>query len=79
MQDVVGLDDNHMGGSHSGGSPVLFADGSVRIYNYGYTDSSIIAQGNYHSASDSQPYDSSEDAVFQILFSYNHGEVVSVP
>ena len=37
MQDVVGLDDNHMGGSHSGGSPVLFADGSVRIYNYGYS------------------------------------------
>jgi prepilin-type N-terminal cleavage/methylation domain-containing protein/prepilin-type processing-associated H-X9-DG protein len=74
-----GVDDNHMGGPHPGGSPVLFADGSVRIYNYGYTDNSIIAQANYHSAPDSHPYDSSENAVFQILFSYNHTEVVSVP
>ena len=30
-------DVNHMGGPHSGGSPVLWAEGSVRMYNYLFT------------------------------------------
>jgi prepilin-type N-terminal cleavage/methylation domain-containing protein/prepilin-type processing-associated H-X9-DG protein len=73
----LGVDDNHMGGPHPGGSPVLFCDGSVRIYNYGYTDSSVIAQAQY--GGDPNGNSTSEDAVFQILFSFNHGEPVSVP
>jgi prepilin-type N-terminal cleavage/methylation domain-containing protein/prepilin-type processing-associated H-X9-DG protein len=72
-----GVDDNHMGGPHPGGSPVLFCDGSVRIYNYGYTDSSVISQARYNG--DPSGHSTSEDAVFQILFSLNHSEPVSVP
>jgi prepilin-type N-terminal cleavage/methylation domain-containing protein/prepilin-type processing-associated H-X9-DG protein len=34
--DDENVDENHMGGPHAGGSPVLFADGSVRMYTYGY-------------------------------------------
>jgi prepilin-type N-terminal cleavage/methylation domain-containing protein/prepilin-type processing-associated H-X9-DG protein len=37
-QDQNCVDENHMGGPHSGGSPVLAADGSVHNYRYGYTD-----------------------------------------
>jgi prepilin-type N-terminal cleavage/methylation domain-containing protein/prepilin-type processing-associated H-X9-DG protein len=62
-QDNPGLDENHFGGPHSGGSPVLFADGSVRQYQYGYTDSSGM----------------SEDAVFQSLWAYNRGYQVTAP
>jgi prepilin-type processing-associated H-X9-DG protein len=36
-RDDNSVDENHMGGPHNGGSPVLFADGSVRGYTYGYT------------------------------------------
>ena len=52
-----------MGGPHSGGSPVLFADGSVHMYPYGYTDSSGL----------------NENAVFQDLWAYNRGEVITPP
>jgi prepilin-type N-terminal cleavage/methylation domain-containing protein/prepilin-type processing-associated H-X9-DG protein len=43
IQDVIGVDNNHMGGPHPGGAPVLWADGSVRMYQYlyaanGFTD-----------------------------------------
>jgi prepilin-type N-terminal cleavage/methylation domain-containing protein/prepilin-type processing-associated H-X9-DG protein len=43
IQDKIGVDVNHMGGPHSGGAPVLYADGSVRMYTYlyaanGFTD-----------------------------------------
>ena len=38
MQDNNCVTDmNHMGGPHPGAAPVLYADGSVRQYNYGYT------------------------------------------
>jgi prepilin-type N-terminal cleavage/methylation domain-containing protein/prepilin-type processing-associated H-X9-DG protein len=37
-QDFPGADDNHMGGPHLNGSPVLYADGSVSIYQYGYSN-----------------------------------------
>jgi prepilin-type processing-associated H-X9-DG protein len=39
--DNVGSDENHMGGPHPGASPVLFADGSVRNYRYGYSNSGL--------------------------------------
>ncbi len=62
-QDDPLVDENHMGGPHSGGSPVLFADGSVHMYPYGFTDASGL----------------NENAVFQALWAYNRGEVVTTP
>jgi prepilin-type N-terminal cleavage/methylation domain-containing protein/prepilin-type processing-associated H-X9-DG protein len=35
-QDDNNVDENHFGGPHSGGCPMLWADGGVRIYTYGY-------------------------------------------
>jgi prepilin-type N-terminal cleavage/methylation domain-containing protein/prepilin-type processing-associated H-X9-DG protein len=73
VQDDNGMDENHFGGPHPGGSPVLYTDGSVHVYSYGYTDSSTIASATYPSGS------TAENAVFQVLLSYNRGEVVTVP
>jgi prepilin-type N-terminal cleavage/methylation domain-containing protein/prepilin-type processing-associated H-X9-DG protein len=72
-QDDPFVDENHMGGIHPGGSPVLFADGSVRVYSYGYTDNSVIARAAYPIPG------TQEDAVFQALWSYNRSEVVTPP
>jgi prepilin-type N-terminal cleavage/methylation domain-containing protein/prepilin-type processing-associated H-X9-DG protein len=71
--DNNGGDDGYFGGPHPGGSPVLYGDGSVHNYSYGYTDSSSIAAATYPSGS------SAENAVFQILFAYNRSEVVTPP
>jgi prepilin-type N-terminal cleavage/methylation domain-containing protein/prepilin-type processing-associated H-X9-DG protein len=68
-----GSDVNHMGASHPGGAPVLYADGSVHNYAYGYTDNSVIATATYPSGR------TAENAVFQILFAYNRSEVVTPP
>jgi prepilin-type N-terminal cleavage/methylation domain-containing protein/prepilin-type processing-associated H-X9-DG protein len=68
-----GSDVNHMGGPHPGGSPVLYADGSVHTYPYAYTDSSSVATAIYPAGR------TAENAVWQILFAYNRGEVVSPP
>jgi prepilin-type N-terminal cleavage/methylation domain-containing protein len=38
FQDDNNVDENHFGGPHSAGSPVLWGDGAVRVYAYGYTD-----------------------------------------
>jgi prepilin-type N-terminal cleavage/methylation domain-containing protein/prepilin-type processing-associated H-X9-DG protein len=64
-QDSPTVDENHMGGPHPGASPVLFADGSVRNYPYGYVDPTSGL--------------SSDDAVFQDLWAYNRSEVVTPP
>lgn len=63
MKDDENVDINHLGGPHIGGSPVLFTDGSVRGYNYGYSDGSTY----------------SECSVFQYLLSYNRTNVVTPP
>jgi prepilin-type processing-associated H-X9-DG protein len=55
LQDNPTVDENHFGGPHPGGSPVLFGDGSVRGYRYGYTDSSGL----------------NDCAVFQAMLAYN--------
>jgi prepilin-type N-terminal cleavage/methylation domain-containing protein len=39
--DDNSVDENHFGGSHPVGSPILWADDSVRNYNYGYTDPAL--------------------------------------
>jgi prepilin-type N-terminal cleavage/methylation domain-containing protein/prepilin-type processing-associated H-X9-DG protein len=41
IKDDNGVDENHMGGPHPTGSPVLFADGSVRMYAYNYTTAGL--------------------------------------
>ena len=63
VQDGPNVDENHFGGPHPGASPVLFIDGGVRNYNYGYTDGSAL----------------DEVAVFQALLSYNRSIVVAAP
>jgi prepilin-type N-terminal cleavage/methylation domain-containing protein/prepilin-type processing-associated H-X9-DG protein len=55
------VDENHMGGPHTGGSPVLYADGSVRMYTYGYTDASGM----------------NDDAVWQAMWAWNRGFIVT--
>jgi prepilin-type N-terminal cleavage/methylation domain-containing protein len=63
VQDDPTVDENHFGGSHAQGSPVLFADGGVRNYAYGYTDSSGM----------------NDCAVFQALLAYNRSFIVTPP
>jgi prepilin-type N-terminal cleavage/methylation domain-containing protein len=62
-RDAENVDENHMGGPHTGGSPVLFADASVHMYMYGYTDGSGL----------------NDDAVFQELWAWNRSEVITPP
>jgi prepilin-type N-terminal cleavage/methylation domain-containing protein/prepilin-type processing-associated H-X9-DG protein len=64
-QDDNTVDENHMGGPHPGGSPVLFVDGSVRNYAYGFIDSSSGMNN--------------EVAVWQALWAFNRSEVVGTP
>ncbi len=65
LLDMVGADENHMGGPHLNGSPVLWADGAVRDYVYGYID-----------GSSGLPDD---DSVFQALWSWNRTCNVTPP
>jgi prepilin-type processing-associated H-X9-DG protein len=77
MHDDNNLDENHMSGPHPGASPVLYADGSAHSYTYGYTDNSTIAAATYP-PSGGLTF-TAENAVWQILFSYNRSEVVTPP
>jgi prepilin-type N-terminal cleavage/methylation domain-containing protein len=63
FKDTNGVDENHLGGPHTAGSPNLWADGSVRMYPYGYTDSSGF----------------SDDAIFQILWAFNRSTAAVTP
>ena len=62
--DDNNVDENHMGGPHPGGSPVLFADGSVHNFTYGYSDGSF--GGN-------------DDAFWQAMWAYNRSVSLSPP
>jgi prepilin-type N-terminal cleavage/methylation domain-containing protein len=64
FKDDNGVDENHMGGPHTAGCPFLWADGSVKMYPYGYTDPST----NYN-----------DDAVLQALWSFNRNYNVTGP
>jgi prepilin-type N-terminal cleavage/methylation domain-containing protein/prepilin-type processing-associated H-X9-DG protein len=70
---IDGSDVNHCGGPHSGASPVLYADGSVHNYPYGYNDGSSVGNATYPAGR------TAENAVFQILFAHNRAEVVTPP
>jgi hypothetical protein len=37
FKDDNQVDENHFGGPHTAGCPMLWADGAVRMYTYGYT------------------------------------------
>ena len=47
--DDNNVDENHFGGPHIGGSPVLWADGSVGQYQYGYTSSGLNDDATFQS------------------------------
>jgi prepilin-type N-terminal cleavage/methylation domain-containing protein/prepilin-type processing-associated H-X9-DG protein len=72
-QDNPTVDENHMGGPHAGGSPVLWADGSVRNYAYGYTDNSVISTATYPTGS------TAENGLFQAFWSFTRQEVMQTP
>ncbi len=65
IQDRTGIDQNHMGGAHPTGAPVVYADGSVRQYPYLYV-------------SPNNP-GFTDDATFQALWCYNRPFPVSPP
>jgi prepilin-type N-terminal cleavage/methylation domain-containing protein/prepilin-type processing-associated H-X9-DG protein len=65
IHDSQGVDENHMGGPHDGGSPVLYADGSVRNYTYMYVCCNATAATAAEAA---------DTAVWQSLWSYNRVE-----
>jgi prepilin-type N-terminal cleavage/methylation domain-containing protein len=62
-QDSFTSDSTHMGGPHPSGAPVLYADASVHVYNYGYTDNSGY----------------SAVQLWQLLWAYSRIEVVTAP
>jgi prepilin-type N-terminal cleavage/methylation domain-containing protein len=66
IKDTAGVDNNHMGGPHATGAPVLYADGAVRLYQYLYV-------------STSGTYTLTDDATFQALWCWNRTFVVSPP
>jgi prepilin-type N-terminal cleavage/methylation domain-containing protein/prepilin-type processing-associated H-X9-DG protein len=59
--DDPNVDENHYGGPHPGASPVLWADGSVSLYPYGYVS------GNYGF---------NDCATWQAFWAYNRSAVV---
>ena len=71
VQDNASADNNHQGGPHPSGSPVLYADASVRIYPYLYVTPPVRYQGTTYTFSD--------DATFQALWSYNRSFDVTPP
>jgi len=66
-QDDANVDENHMGGPHPSGSPVLYADGSVRTYSYTYVDSTM-SQAGFPNAN-----------TWQAMWAWDRGSVVSAP
>jgi prepilin-type N-terminal cleavage/methylation domain-containing protein/prepilin-type processing-associated H-X9-DG protein len=56
------VDENHFGSSHTNGAPMLWADGAVRMYQYGF-----VASG--------AAYSSNDDALFQTFWAFNRNYV----
>jgi prepilin-type N-terminal cleavage/methylation domain-containing protein/prepilin-type processing-associated H-X9-DG protein len=67
VPDSDTVDRNHMGGPHAGGSPVLWADGSVKNYPYLYTNGTIGGAAL------------TDDATFQSFWAWNRNHIVSAP
>ena len=62
-----GIDENHMGGPHPSGSPVLWADAGVRMYTYLYTDPNASPAGM------------TDDAQWQCFWAYNRSNSLTPP
>lgn len=79
--DDDNMDTNHFGGPHPGAAPVVWADGSVRNYAYGYKDNSAVATAAVKAGQGDAPLraNAQECAIFQLLFAYNRTEQVTVP
>jgi type II secretory pathway pseudopilin PulG len=71
IKDTTGVDNNHMGGPHPSGAPVLYADASVRVYTYLYVAPPVSYNGTTYTLSD--------DATFQALWSYSRSFTVQPP
>jgi prepilin-type N-terminal cleavage/methylation domain-containing protein/prepilin-type processing-associated H-X9-DG protein len=41
FKDDDNVDENHLGGPHTGGCPMLWADGAVRMYPYGFASAGL--------------------------------------
>jgi prepilin-type N-terminal cleavage/methylation domain-containing protein len=48
--DNNGADENHFGGPHPSGCPMLWADGTVRMYTYGYTANGLSDDATFQAA-----------------------------
>jgi prepilin-type N-terminal cleavage/methylation domain-containing protein len=70
IHDIRAVDNNHMGGPHDEGSPVLYADGTVRNYSYQYVCCGAVAATSAEAA---------DTAVWQALWAYNRVELVEPP
>jgi prepilin-type N-terminal cleavage/methylation domain-containing protein/prepilin-type processing-associated H-X9-DG protein len=72
IHDSQGVDENHMGGPHSGGAPVCWADGSVRNYQYQYVCCGAVA------ATTAEAGDA-DTVVFQAIWAWNRSESLTPP
>jgi hypothetical protein len=70
IHDAMAVDDNHMGGPHDNGSPVLYADGTVRNYSYLYNCCNATAATSAEAA---------DTVIWQALWAYNRLEDVPPP
>jgi hypothetical protein len=49
-RDTNNVDENHFGGPHPSGCPMLWADGTVRMYTYGYTANGLSDDATFQAA-----------------------------
>jgi prepilin-type N-terminal cleavage/methylation domain-containing protein len=70
--DAAAVDQNHYGGPHPSGSPVLYADDSVRIYTYRYVDANAMAQ---FATAPADP----NDTTWQLMWAYDRSISVTPP
>jgi len=70
IQDNPGVDVNHAGGPHPSGSPLLWADGSVRNYAYIYTTSTTINGASVNLT---------DVATWQLFWAWNRTQVLKLP
>jgi hypothetical protein len=71
-QDTNPVDENHMGGPHSSGSPVLWADDSVRMYQYRYVPPNLIGTGT-----DATSYP--DNYAWQLFWCYDRPDPITAP
>jgi prepilin-type N-terminal cleavage/methylation domain-containing protein len=50
FRDTNNVDENHFGGPHPSGCPMLWADGTVRMYTFGYTANGLSDDATFQAA-----------------------------